>query len=117
MTLCSLPGQLKRLARKGARVCLGVDCPMESDPVLPVVASVAATSSADEPTPSVQRACPTGWSPGGEVPWFFESLSEFSEVFQDPLPSGLTLSVQRSTVFLQSQIILRLSGRCTVYLC
>jgi hypothetical protein len=27
--------------------------------------------------------------PGGEVPWVSELLSEFSEVFQDPLPPGL----------------------------
>jgi hypothetical protein len=27
--------------------------------------------------------------PGGEVPWVSELLSEFFEVFQDPLPPGL----------------------------
>jgi hypothetical protein len=37
--------QLKRMARKGARVFLAVIRPVESDPVPPVVASVAALSS------------------------------------------------------------------------
>jgi hypothetical protein len=61
--------------------------PLESDSVPPVVASVAA-SSPDVSTPSVQPLQPIG-PPGGEVPWVSELLSEFSEVFQDPLPAGL----------------------------
>jgi hypothetical protein len=79
--------QVKRLARKGARVFLAVIRPVESDPVPPVVASVAALSP-DVPTASVQPDQPAGPS-GGEVPWVSELLSEFSEVFQDPLPPGL----------------------------
>jgi hypothetical protein len=79
--------QVKRLARKGARVFLAVIRPVETDPVPPVVASVAALSP-DVPTASVQPDQPAG-PPGGEVPWVSELLSEFSEVFQDPLPPGL----------------------------
>jgi hypothetical protein len=79
--------QVKRLARKGARVFLAVIRLVESDPVPPVVASVAALSP-DVPTASVQPDQPAG-PPGGEVPWVSELLSEFSEVFQDPLPPGL----------------------------
>jgi hypothetical protein len=45
--------QLKRLARKGARVFLAVIRPVESDSVPPVVASVAALSP-DVPTSYVQ---------------------------------------------------------------
>jgi hypothetical protein len=79
--------QLKRLAGKGARVFLAVIRPMESDPVPPVVASVA-TLSPDVPTPSVQPVQPAG-PPGSEVPWVSNLLSKFSNVFQDPLPAGL----------------------------
>jgi hypothetical protein len=79
--------QVKRLARKGARVFLAVIRLVESDPVPPVVASVAALSP-DVPTSSVQPDQPAG-PPGGEVPWVSELLSEFSEVFQDPLPPSL----------------------------
>ena len=78
--------QLKRMARKGARVFLAVIRPVESDPVPPVVASVAALSSV--PTSVVQPDQPAG-PPGVEVPWVSDLLSEFSEVFQDPLPAGL----------------------------
>jgi hypothetical protein len=60
---------------------------VESDHVPPVVASVAALSP-DVPTSSVQPGQSAG-PPGGEVPWVSELLSEFSEVFQDPLPPGL----------------------------
>jgi hypothetical protein len=60
---------------------------VESDSVPPVVASVAALSP-DVPTTSVQPNQPAG-PPGGEVPWVSNLLSEFSEVFQDPLPPGL----------------------------
>jgi hypothetical protein len=58
--------QLKRLARKGARVFLAVIRPVESDSVPHVVASVAALSL-DVPTSSVQPDQPAG-PPGGEVP-------------------------------------------------
>jgi hypothetical protein len=79
--------QLKRLARKEARVFLTVIRPVESDHVPPVVASVA-TLSPEQPMPCVQPVQPVS-PPGGEVPWVSELLSEFSEVFQDPLPAGL----------------------------
>jgi hypothetical protein len=79
--------QVKRLARKGARVFLAVIHPVESDSVPPVVASVT-TLSPDEPTTSVKPDQPAGTS-GSEVPWVFNLLSEFSEVFQDPLLPGL----------------------------
>jgi hypothetical protein len=61
--------------------------PVESDPVSPVVGSVAALSL-DVPTSFVQPDQAAG-PPGGEVPWVSTLLSEFSEVFQDPLPPGL----------------------------
>jgi hypothetical protein len=49
----SLASQVKRLARKGARVFFALIRPVESDPVPPVVASVAALSP-DVPTAFVQ---------------------------------------------------------------
>jgi hypothetical protein len=67
--------QVKRLARKGARVFLAVIRPVESDSVPPVVASVA-TLSPDEPTTFVQSDQPVG-PPGSEVPWVSNLLSEF----------------------------------------
>jgi hypothetical protein len=70
--------QVKQLARKGARVLLAVNRPVESDPVPPVVTSVAALSL-DVPTSSVQSDQPAG-PPGGEMPWVTELLSEFFEV-------------------------------------
>jgi hypothetical protein len=79
--------QVKRLVRKGARVFLAMIRPVESNPVPPVVASVVALSP-DGSTASVQPDQPAG-PPGGEVPWVSELLSEFFEVFQDPLPPGL----------------------------
>jgi hypothetical protein len=81
--------QVKRLAQKGARVFLTVNCHVETDTVPLVVASVAALSP-DVPTASVQPDQPAG-PPGGEVPWVSELLSEFFEVFQDPLPPCLPL--------------------------
>jgi hypothetical protein len=54
--------QVKRLARKGARVFLAVIRPVESDPVPHVVASVAALSP-DVPTSSVQPDQPAGPRP------------------------------------------------------
>jgi hypothetical protein len=68
-------------------VFLAVIRPVESDSVPRVVASVAALSP-DVPTSSVQPDQPAG-PLGGEVPWVSELLSQFSEVFQDPLPPGL----------------------------
>jgi hypothetical protein len=106
--------QLKRLARKGARVFLAVIRPVEFDPVSPVVASVA-TLSPNVPTSSVQPVQPIG-PPGGEVPWIFKLLSEFSDVFHDPLPAGLPLELSVGRVFLLSQAILLLLGRCNVFL-
>jgi hypothetical protein len=80
--------QVKRLARKGAIVFLAVIRSVESDSVSLVVASVA-TLSPGEPTTSVQLDQPAG-PPGSEVPWVSELLSEFLEVFCNPLPpSGL----------------------------
>jgi hypothetical protein len=67
--------QVKRLARKGARVFLAVIRPVESDPVPPVVAFVAALSP-DVPTSSVQPDQPAGL-PSDEVPWVSELLSGF----------------------------------------
>jgi hypothetical protein len=79
--------KVKRLARTGASVFLAEIRPMESDPIPPVVGSVAALSP-DVPTSSVQPDQMAG-PPGEEVPWVPELLSEFSEVFQDPLPPHL----------------------------
>jgi hypothetical protein len=78
--------QLKRKARKGSRVFLAVIRPVESDPEPHVVASVAALSSV--PTSVVQPDQPAE-PPGSEVPWVSDLLSQFSEVFQDPLPARL----------------------------
>jgi hypothetical protein len=78
--------QLKRKARKRARVFLAVIRPVESDSEPPVVASVAALSPV--PTSVVQPDQPAGPA-GVEVPWISDLLSEFLEVFQDPLPAGL----------------------------
>jgi hypothetical protein len=60
---------------------------VESDPIPSVVGSIAALSP-DVPTSSVQLDQAAG-PPGGEVPWVSKLLSEFSKVFQDPLPHGL----------------------------
>jgi hypothetical protein len=79
--------QVKRLARKGAKVFLAVIRHVESDSIPPVVASVAALSPYVQ-TLSVQPDQSAG-PPGIKVPWVSELLSEFSEVFQDPLPPGL----------------------------
>jgi hypothetical protein len=79
--------QVKRLARKGARVFLAMIRSVESNSVTPVLASVA-TLSPDEPTTSVQPDQPAG-PLGSEVPWVSNLLSEFSEVFQDSLLPGL----------------------------
>jgi hypothetical protein len=76
-----------QVKRKGARVFLAVIRSVESDPVPPMVVSVAALFS-DVPTSVFQPNQPAG-PPGGGVPWVSEFLSEFFEVFQDPLPPGL----------------------------
>jgi hypothetical protein len=76
--------QVKRLVRKGASVFLAVIRSVESNSVLPVVASVA-TLSPDGPTTSVQPDQLAG-PPESEVPCG-SNLS--SEVFQDSLPPGL----------------------------
>jgi hypothetical protein len=68
-------------------VFLAMIRPVESDPVPPVVGSVV-TLSPDVPTSSVQPDQAAG-PPGGEMPWVSELLSEFFEMFQDPLPPGL----------------------------
>jgi hypothetical protein len=78
---------VKRLAQKGARVFLAVIRSVESDPVPPVVGYVAALSP-NVPTSFVQPD-QAAESPGDEVPWVSELLSEFFEVFQEPLPPGL----------------------------
>jgi hypothetical protein len=78
--------QLKRMARKGARVFLAVIRLVESDSEPPVVASVAALSLVS--TSIVQSDQPAE-TPGSEVPWVSDLLSEFFEVFQDPLPACL----------------------------
>jgi hypothetical protein len=78
--------QLKRMAQKRARVFLAVIRPVESDSGPPVVASVAALSPV--PTSVIQPDQPAG-PPGNEVHWVSNLLSEFSEVFQDPLPADL----------------------------
>jgi hypothetical protein len=106
--------QVKRLARKGVRVFLALVRPVESDPVPPVVASVAALSP-DVPTSSVQPDQSAG-PPGGEVPWVSDLLFEFSEVFQDFCRRVCPLNVQKGTGFLQSQDIHRLLGQCIAYL-
>jgi hypothetical protein len=107
--------QVKRLARKGARVFLAVIRPVESDHVPPVVGSVAALSP-DVPTSSVQ--------PDQERldPWAVRCLGclscclSFLKCFRILCLLVCPLNVLKGTVFLQSQVILHLFGRCTVYL-
>jgi hypothetical protein len=90
--------QVKRLARKGARVFLAVIRPMESDSGSPEVASVAALSP-DVPTTSVQPDQPAG-PPGGEVPRVSELLSEFLKCFRILCRLVCPLNDQKGTVFL-----------------
>jgi hypothetical protein len=107
--------QVKRLARKGARVFLAVNRPVESDSVPPVVASVA-TLSPDVPTSFVQPDQPAG-PPGGErYPGFPNRCLSFLKCFRILCRLVCPPSVQKGTVFLQSQGILLLSRRCTIYL-
>jgi hypothetical protein len=62
--------QLKRMARKGARVFLAVIRPVESNPLPPMVASVATLS----PVPtSIQPDQPAG-PLGSEIPWVFDEV-------------------------------------------
>ena len=75
--------QLKRLARKGARVFLAVLKPME-DVKFPLT-----TLDAEVPTPSVQPDQHSTEPLPSEKQWVTELVSEFSDVFQDPLPVGL----------------------------
>ena len=80
--------QMKRLARKGAAVFLATLKPVDDARVAP---SVAASSVGEEPVSSVQPDQPR--EPRDDVSseptWVSELLSEFSDVFQDPLPVGL----------------------------
>ena len=76
--------QMKRLARKGAAVFLAVLRPMDdvsSSPAVAAVSNVEPVSGAqpDQPTEPIVS----------ERKWVSELLSEFSGVFQDPLPVGL----------------------------
>ncbi|CAA9327091.1 hypothetical protein AVDCRST_MAG94-1729 [uncultured Leptolyngbya sp.] len=71
--------QLKRLVRKGARVFLAVLKPLEEE---------ESSLESKMPTSSVQPDQPAA-EPPGEKKWVSDVLSEFSEVFQDPLPVGL----------------------------
>jgi hypothetical protein len=105
--------QVRRLARKGARVFLAVIRPVESDPVPPMVAFIAVLNP-NVPTSSVQPDQPAG-PPGGEVPWVSELLSEFSKMFQDPLPPGLP--PERSEGYsVPTELGHPPPFRCTVYL-
>jgi hypothetical protein len=107
--------QVKRLARKGARVFLAVIRPVESDLVPPVVGSIAALSP-NVPTSSVQTDQAAG-PPGSEVPWvLLVCCLSFLKCFRILCRLVCPLNVQKGTVFLQSQVILHLFGRCTVYL-
>jgi hypothetical protein len=106
--------QVKRLARKGARVFLAVIRPVESDHVPPVLGSVAALSP-DVPTSSVQSdqaAGPMAVRCLGCLNCWMSFLKCFRTLCRQVCP----LNVQKGTVFLQSQVILHLFGRCTVYL-
>ena len=88
--------QLKRLVRKGSRVFLAVlkSIDEEHTPTLDVTMSTLANSVAtldilDQPAaeqpaqPKVQQA------PGSGIPWVAGMLTEYSDVFVDPLPVGL----------------------------
>jgi hypothetical protein len=101
------------MARKGARVFLTVIRPVESDPVPPVVASVAALSSV--PTSVVQPDQPAR-PPGSEVPWVSDLLSECFEVFPDPLPAGLPPERSEGHSIPTEPGHPPRFGRCTVYL-
>ena len=81
--------QMKRLARKGAAVFLATLKPADDACVAP---SVAATSVGEEPVSSVQpqdQPREPRDDVSSEPTWVSELLSDFSDVFQDPLPVGL----------------------------
>ena len=80
--------QLKRLARKGARVFLATLKPMDFDGVPLAAVYPSADLSAEDPASSVQPVQPIN-PVSSEKKWVSDLLSEFSEVFQDPLPVGL----------------------------
>jgi hypothetical protein len=106
---------VKQVASKGARVFLAVIRPMELDFVPSVVASVA-TPSPDEPTSSVQPDQPAG-PLGGEVPWIEMSWClSFLKCFRILCRLVCPLNVQKGTIFLRSQVILRRLDLCTIYL-
>jgi hypothetical protein len=106
--------QVKRLARKGARVFLAVNRPVESDSAPPVVASVAVLSP-DVPTTFVQPDQPAG-PLVVRCPGFPSCCLSFLKCFRILCQLVCPLNVQKGTVFLQSQVILLRFGRCTVYL-
>ena len=79
--------QMKRLARKGAAIFLATLKPMDDARESPSIA----VSSVEDPTTSVQPDQPVEppTSVSSEPKWVSDMLSEFSDVFQDPLPVGL----------------------------
>ena len=104
--------QLKRMSRKGARVYLAVLKPVDADEGAPFVAATAAgpVDGVAEPMTGVDGVAESaaGFPPLAPMPrvqpvqpvqpidpissekkWVSDLLSEFSEVFQDPLPVGL----------------------------
>ena len=97
--------QLKRLMRQGASVYLASLKPVDDDAALGATATVAVPvgSTTSVPTatvagsplemslfrsPSVQPVQPSN-PVSSEKKWVSDVLSEFSDVFQDPLPVGL----------------------------
>ena len=86
--------QLKRLVRKGSRVFLAVlkeldnSVPTLDNSVATLANSVATLDITGQPTaefaqPTVQQA------PGSKISWVAGMLTEYSDVFKDPLPVGL----------------------------
>jgi hypothetical protein len=105
--------QVKRLAWKGARVFLAVIRPVESDSVLPVVASVAALSPCQQRLSNViSRPDPLVVRCSG----FPICCLSFPKCFRILCRLVCPLNGQKGTVFLQSQVILLRFGRCTAYL-
>jgi hypothetical protein len=109
---------VKRLARKGARVFLAVIRPVESDPVPLVVGSVAALSWLCLRmcqlllSNLIRRLDPLAVRCLGCLSCCLSFLKFFRILCRLVCP----LNVQKGTVFLHSQVILHLFGRCTVYL-
>jgi hypothetical protein len=106
--------QMKRLARRGARVFLAIIRPVESDSGPPVVASVAALSP-DVPITFVQPDQPAGLLVV-RCPGFPSCCLSFLKCFRILCRLVCPLNGQKGTVFLQSQVILLRFGRCTAYL-